>query len=236
MSSPFNLDKGGKVGRAEYAKLIAENMKRYGGDRDKAVRSANVKAGYGNSTAQRFLHSGDGAPKTAPAKAGGGGGKAARGGGDKTSSITPSAPNSNANMQTPTSAPGFLPNMTTPTSAPGFLPTQSPTSVENPALGPTTQSGFWNETRGPTTQPSDLPTRGPTTQPGFLPQNAVPPWDLAVSPPHEPWPGATGLPPVRIPANGRNPPREPVFGFNRGGFKNEPQDPNEPWWKALLRG
>jgi hypothetical protein len=142
-------------------------------------------------------------------------------------------------MQTPTSAPGFLPSMTSPSSAPGFLPTQSPTSVENPAQGPTTEPGFWSSLGGPSTQPSDLPTRGPTTQPGFLPQNAVPPWDLAASPPRPgmDWEGATGgPPPVRIPANGKNPPREPVFGFNRGGFKNEPQDPNEPWWKALLRG
>ena len=66
MASPFSLDKGG-VGRAEYAKLLAENQKRYPNDRDKAVRSANIAAGFGSSTAQRYLH--------------GGGGKAAGGGG-----------------------------------------------------------------------------------------------------------------------------------------------------------
>jgi hypothetical protein len=229
MSSPFNLDKGGKVSRDEYAKLIAENMKRYGGDRDRAVRSANVKAGYGNSTAQRFLHSGASAPKSGGGGGGGGGGRKSGGGGDRTSSIKPSAPNPNANMTTPTSAPGFLPSMTTPTSAPGFLPTQSPTSVENPALGPTTQPGFWDALRGPTTQPSDLPTLGPTTQPGFLPENAVP-WDLAVSPPRSGlnWPGATGRPPVRVPANGRNPPRQPQFVPQNAPYAPAPFDTNNP--------
>src|SRR5262245_13987235 len=87
MPGQFNLDKGGRVGRDDYAKLIAENMKRYGGDRDRAVRSANIAGGYGNSTAQRFMHGGGGAastpggPSTGGSKPkprpGGGGGQAA---------------------------------------------------------------------------------------------------------------------------------------------------------------
>jgi hypothetical protein len=223
MASPFNLDKGGKVGRDEYAKLIAENMKRYGGDRDKAVRSANIKAGYGSSTAQRFLHDGK---ATAP-KAGGGGGKAGGGGGGK--APTPSRPIGPAStMTSPSSAPGFLPNMTTPTSAPGFLPTQSPTSVENPALGPTTQPGFWDALRGPTTQPSDLPTLGPTTQPGFVPQNALP-LDLAVSPPRpgENWQGRRAPGSVNIGSGGG--PKRPVrFVQPNAPYAPAPFDSNNP--------
>jgi hypothetical protein len=67
MPGQFNLDKGGSVGRDEYTKLLAEAMKRYGGDRDRAVRDANVAGGFGNSTAQRFMHGGG-----APAAGGGG--------------------------------------------------------------------------------------------------------------------------------------------------------------------
>ena len=76
------------VTREEYQKLVAREMRRYGRgsgtggetSRDKAVRAANVAAGYGNSTALKY-----------PVKAGGGGrtlrrdgdgdGKAGEGGG-----------------------------------------------------------------------------------------------------------------------------------------------------------
>lgn len=187
MASPFSLDKGGTMGRDAYAKLVAANMKRYG-DRDQAVRKANIQAGFGNSTAQRYLHSGG--AKAGGAKAGAGGGKAGaaggKGGGKGGGGGGKAAPNPNANMTTPTSAPGFAPVMTSPSSAPGFLPTQSPTSVENPALGPTTQPGFWDALRGPTTEGGGFsPMRDPSLMwqggtgggslSGAVPQNAVPP-------------------------------------------------------------
>jgi len=46
---------------AEYQKLLEENMGRVGYDRDQAVRSANIAGGFGNSTAQQFMHEGGGA-------------------------------------------------------------------------------------------------------------------------------------------------------------------------------
>lgn len=64
MPGQYNLDTGG-VGRDEYARLLADSMKRYGGDRDRAVRSANIAGGFGNSTAQRFMHGGGGAAPSA---------------------------------------------------------------------------------------------------------------------------------------------------------------------------
>lgn len=80
MASPFSLSKKGKegVGRAEYQKLLERETKRYGGDRDRAVRSANVAAGYGSSTAERFKGGGGGA--TAKPTGGGGGGRKPGGG------------------------------------------------------------------------------------------------------------------------------------------------------------
>ena len=49
---------GGKapVGADEYQRLLQENMGRVGYDRDQAVRSANIAGGFGNSTAQQFMH------------------------------------------------------------------------------------------------------------------------------------------------------------------------------------
>lgn len=152
MASPFDLDKGGSMGRDEYAKLVAANMKRYGGDRDRAVRSANVKAGFGNSTAQRFLHSGGGAAKPGGGKAGGGGGKGGGGGGGATKRApTPSQPSGPPSV------------MTSPSSAPGFLP----------ARGPTTEGGGFSPMRDPS-----LMWQGGTgggSLAGAVPENAVPP-------------------------------------------------------------
>lgn len=76
MPGQYNLDKGG-VGRDEYAKLLADAMQRYGGDRDRAVRSANVAGGFGSSTAQRFMHGGGARASTPGGSAGpkGGGGR-----------------------------------------------------------------------------------------------------------------------------------------------------------------
>lgn len=66
------------VSREEYEKLVAREMRRYGrggtggeSSRDKAVRAANVAAGYGNSTALKY-----------PVKAGGGGRTLSRDGDD----------------------------------------------------------------------------------------------------------------------------------------------------------
>lgn len=56
--------------QADYDALVAERMKRYGGDRDKAVRSANIASGYGSSTALR-KGVGGGWKQAAPAKSGG---------------------------------------------------------------------------------------------------------------------------------------------------------------------
>lgn len=47
---------GGPVGAEAYKALLAREMERYHGDRDPAVRSANIAGGYGNSTAERFMH------------------------------------------------------------------------------------------------------------------------------------------------------------------------------------
>jgi hypothetical protein len=70
-----------------------------------------------------------------------------------------------------------------------------------------------------------------TTPPDLTGGGGFPP-DLAVSPPNRPA--------VNIgPAGSTVPPRPAQVGgsiFNRGGFRNEPQDPNESWWQALLRG
>lgn len=67
MASPFNLSKS-KLSREQYNAAIQQGMQRYGGNRDRAVRDANIQAGFGNSTAQRFMHAGT------PSSGGGGGG------------------------------------------------------------------------------------------------------------------------------------------------------------------
>jgi hypothetical protein len=72
MAGQYNLDRGGRVDAAQYRQLLADAMKRYGGDRDRAVRDANIAGGFGSSTAQRFLHAG--APRARPMGGGGGGG------------------------------------------------------------------------------------------------------------------------------------------------------------------
>ena len=51
---------GAPVDAAAYQKLLEENMGRVGYDRDQAVRNTNIAGGYGNSTAQRFMHGGGG--------------------------------------------------------------------------------------------------------------------------------------------------------------------------------
>jgi hypothetical protein len=50
-----------QVDAAAYNRMLAENMARYHGNRDTAVMNTNIAGGYGNSTAQRFMHGG-GAP------------------------------------------------------------------------------------------------------------------------------------------------------------------------------
>jgi hypothetical protein len=234
MASPFSLEKGG-VGRAEYAKLIAENQKRYPNDRDRAVRSANIAAGFGSSTAQRYLH-GAGAGGKAKAGGGGGGGGGGAGGGktkakpnkpgrgDTTGSTTSSParpPDQMWQNPPPPSSPVRDPSLMWPGATGGGPPMQSPVPM-NPALS---QASILQTT------PPDLTGGG-----GFPP-------DLAVSPPHKGllWPSPPpNRPAVNIgPAGSTVPPRPAQVGgsiFNRGGFRNEPQDPNESWWQALLRG
>ena len=75
MASPFSLDKGG-VGRAEYAKLLAENQKRYPNDRDKAVRSPPTSP-LASAAARRSVT----CMTVEPPRGGGGGGAKGGGGG-----------------------------------------------------------------------------------------------------------------------------------------------------------
>ena len=70
MMTPSGGGGGAPVDAAAYQKLLEENMGRVGYDRDQAVRSANIAAGFGNSTAQRFMH------EAGPVPGGGGGGAA----------------------------------------------------------------------------------------------------------------------------------------------------------------
>jgi hypothetical protein len=53
---------GAPVGADEYQQLLAREQARYHGDRDAAVRSANIAGGFGNSTAQQFMHEQAAAP------------------------------------------------------------------------------------------------------------------------------------------------------------------------------
>jgi hypothetical protein len=45
-----------QVGADGYQRLLEENMGRVGYDRDQAVRSANIAGGFGNTTAQQYMH------------------------------------------------------------------------------------------------------------------------------------------------------------------------------------
>jgi hypothetical protein len=59
MASPFKLfdrSRPDKAGADEYRQTLAREMQRYKGDRDRAVRSANIASGFGNSTAQQYMH------------------------------------------------------------------------------------------------------------------------------------------------------------------------------------
>src|SRR6188768_1940325 len=66
MMTPSAGGGGAPVDAAAYQKLLEENMGRVGYDRDQAVRSANIAGGYGNSTAQQFMHGGGPVPGGAP--------------------------------------------------------------------------------------------------------------------------------------------------------------------------
>lgn len=154
MPGQFNLDKGG-VGADAYRKLLAENMARFNGDRDRAVRSANIAGGFGSSTAQRFM-GGGGAP--AAAAGGGAGGGGAGGGGDAVVPLPAARP-----TRSPTSEPGFLPS-----------PHRTPTDVENPTLSPTSQPGFYpppSPPRDPSLMWPGATGGGPAMQ-DKVPQNA----------------------------------------------------------------
>jgi hypothetical protein len=147
------------INRDEYDQLVKLNMDRYNGDRDRAIRSANIAGGFGNSTAQRFMHSGilsqDNVPTPAARPSGGGGG-----GGD----IIP--------------RPQLRPDAQSPARPPDQM-WQNPPSPPSPMRDP---SLMWPGA-----------TAGPPTS--FSP-------DLAVSPQHERWPGATqGLSLPSVPAN-----------------------------------
>jgi len=60
LASLMSPREGPQIGSAEYQQMLADNMKRYHGDRDTAVMNTNIAGGYGNSTAQRFMHEGGG--------------------------------------------------------------------------------------------------------------------------------------------------------------------------------
>jgi hypothetical protein len=235
MPGQYNLDQGGSMGADAYRKLLAERMARYGGDRDAAVRSANIAAGFGNSTAERFMHGGGAAPK----KGGGGGGGAKAGGGG--------GGGSTADVPIPQPRPdNFSPDLAV-----------SPPHERWPGA-----------TAGPTFSP-DLavsPPRGDMMWPGAtgggggyvdrLPQNAVG-GGVPMSPALSMASILRAVPPELLGGGGGR-----DFGFtntalgqgaragqaaaaaarraHRPGFANifkvEPPDPNESWWQAMLRG
>jgi hypothetical protein len=151
------------VSSAEYNRILRQNMQRYRGDRDKAVRTTNVATGYGQSTALKYRPGGGAAksrsaaaaPRTDVVVYGG-----ARGGGKTRTDRTRTASTANPNR-----------NMTTPTSATSYAPTLSPTSVANTP-----------PTLSPTSVPNTPPTLSPTSVPNSPPPGGfVPPMNPALS-------------------------------------------------------
>jgi hypothetical protein len=207
---------------AEYKKLIEREMARKAGpqtSRDDAVRRANIAAGFGNSTAERFL----GGPfKLAPESGGGGGGKSRGGGGGKaaggpqTSSVTPSSPARDPSLMW-----------------------ESPPPAASPARDP---SLMWESP-----PPNPSPARDPSLMwQGGTAQNGVDPF-LHIGPGLHPQDAGVPVPTPR-PSPFTNDLVRPGFSdFVRGQhvfpnfhpasiFQASPPDPNEPWWRAMLRG
>jgi len=234
MASPFSLSgkKKDKAGSADYSATLKKNMARYK-DRDEAVRKTNIATGHGNSTAQRFMHEGGGA-KAAPAggkaKSGGGGGTTGR---RKTTSTK-----KRGNFSLPKSAPIPTPrSMGSPD-----LAVSPPHPADPMAAGaPTNAPMIARDLAVSPQHPADPMAAGAPTSglpppmmplPGGVPPGLMPPTMSPTSVPGEFPPMPPPLP--GVPPGLRQQPKPPIF--NDYGFKSEPQDPNEPWWKALLRG
>ena len=173
MASPFSLSgkKKDKAGSADYQATLKKNMARYK-DRDEAVRKTNIASGYGNSTAQRFMHGGGEKPGSRAVP-----GKSASGGGDGRKSIDrrkTSSTKRGSNFSLPKSAP-----------IPAERPTRSPTSEPNSLTPP---PGIGSGIPTPPMPPPGIGSGIPTPpMPSFSP-------DLAVSPPRPPDPMSAGAP------------------------------------------
>jgi hypothetical protein len=168
MASPFSLSgkKKEKASGGDYNTLLKKNMARYK-DRDEAVKKTNIASGYGNSTAQRFMHEGGGKAKAAPAGGGGGAGK-------KTDRRKTSSTKKRGNFSLPASAP-----------IPAERPTRSPTSEPNSLTPP---PGIGSGIPTPPMPPPGIGSGIPTPpMPSFSP-------DLAVSPQRPPDPMGAGAP------------------------------------------
>jgi hypothetical protein len=232
MASPFSLKKEAKAkaGSGDYNTLLKKNMARYK-DRDEAVKKTNIASGYGNSTAQRFMHGGGAKPgsRAAPAK-------------DKT-------PTASIRKKVSRPRPG---DKTVP--IPADRPTRSPTSESNsltppPGIGsgiPTPpMPSFSPDLAVSPPHPPDPMSAGAPQGMGMSGTGYVPPMpsfspDLAVSPPHPPDPMA-GSAPTEGTHIGFNRPPKDMFG---GPLPPQPPQPaNMPnmggaadpsWIKRLL--
>jgi hypothetical protein len=140
---------GAPVGADEYQQLLAREQARYHGDRDAAVRSANIAGGFGNSTAQQFMHELAAAPPDAMPM------PTSRPDPVMTGAVPVPTPS-------PTSVPNSPPTMS-PTSVPNSPPAVSPTSVPNapPAISPTSVP-LPEAAVSPSSMPVSPPSMGPT--------------------------------------------------------------------------
>lgn len=213
--------------QADYDALVKERMKRYHGDRDAAVRSANIAAGYGNSTALRK-------PKAAtavPGKSGGGGG-----GGKKKSGSPYKLP---SRAPTPTARPTNF--------SPDLAPSPNPYDPNSP-VGPGPQ-GQRTMPQAPFEPGGGAPPNLglPPFKPG-LGKLYMPPGDLAPpqsqNPPMNPALSQASVLASTPPELRVDPVAKMLQGMKAGGgggnpafpFKVEPYDPNEGWLRAMFRG
>jgi len=228
------------VSSAEYKKLLDREKNRYPNDRDRAVRSANVAAGYGSSTALK--HRDGGSPDSGKPKP-----KAA----DSPAGSKPKAKASSSPFKLPSKAPAPTPRPGGAAKAP--VPTPRPTQFP-PDLAVSPSPAQPNSPVGPTNaaQPFGNPAPGFTppmnpamsqasvlqTPPPELMQPQLPPMSPALSmasilqtpppgltPPPDfaglPMPPALGGTPPGLagaPPTAATAPAPPMGGAGRGDF------------------
>jgi hypothetical protein len=175
------------VSSAEYKKLLDREKNRYPNDRDRAVRSANVAAGYGSSTAERKGGGGGDKPKP-KAKSSGGAPKVDAG----ATGIKPK----NAGKGSPFGLPpsGKAPTPTPkPTQLPADLaPSPNPLQPNSPVGPGNAAAPFGNPA------PSFTPPMNPAMSQASVLQT-VPP-DLQAQPPQSTMPGRPPAPGGGFPA------------------------------------